>query len=67
MPGNLQVVGASDSRILREIDVFDVDFRREIRVTVQHRLRLVELRCPIDIGDRRIALQVFDDLLSLLR
>src|ERR1700747_645429 len=43
-----------NSRFFLHIDVSNMDFRREIRIPVQHCLRLIEAARLIEVGYRRV-------------
>ena len=63
----LDAGGARNFRTLVGIDVFDMNFRREVRILIQNIFRLIVSGALIEIAYRRVLVQFSNDLLSLIR
>src|SRR6266446_1639511 len=63
----LDAGGARNFGALVGIDVFDMNFRREVRILIQNIFRLIVSGALIEIAYRRVLVQFSDDLLGLIR
>src|SRR5438034_7320162 len=48
---------ASKERVLFEVDIVNMNFRGEVRITVEQVFSLLEASGPVEVGDRGVLLQ----------